>query len=101
TRTKIDVSSTLTRMICVDFSTISFRNSHCSWSIESSRLGWLKNTNHDKNTTCADGLVVRVVSGPRSSSPRRSQLEPGLIERGTFQLKRLHRAAVIEFIPWN
>jgi hypothetical protein len=48
-------------MICVDFSTISFRNSHCSWSIESSRLGWLKNTNHDKNMTCADGLVVRVV----------------------------------------
>lgn len=36
-----------------------------------------------------------------SSSPRRSQLEPGLIERGTYRLKRLRRAAVIEFIPWN
>ena len=35
------------------------------------------------------------------SSPRRSQLEPGLIERGTFRLKRLQRAAVIEIIPWN
>jgi hypothetical protein len=30
-----------------------------------------------------------------------SQLEPGLIERGTFHLKRLRRAAVIEFTPWN
>ena len=36
-----------------------------------------------------------------SVSPRRSQLEPGLIERGTFRLKRLRRAAVIEFFPWN
>src|SRR6516165_2319367 len=35
------------------------------------------------------------------NSPRRSQLEPGLIERGTFCLKRLRRAAVIEVIPWN
>jgi hypothetical protein len=35
------------------------------------------------------------------SSPRRSQLEPGLIERGTFCLNRLRRAAVIEIIPWN
>jgi hypothetical protein len=35
------------------------------------------------------------------SSPRRSQLEPGLIERGTFRLSRLRRAAVIEFLPWN
>lgn len=34
-------------------------------------------------------------------SPRRSQLEPGLIERGTFQLKRLHRRAVIALFPWN
>jgi hypothetical protein len=34
-------------------------------------------------------------------SPRRSQLEPGLIERGTFCLSKLRRAAVIEFIPWN
>jgi hypothetical protein len=35
------------------------------------------------------------------SSPRRSQLEPGFIERGTFCVKRLRRAAVIEIIPWN
>jgi hypothetical protein len=35
------------------------------------------------------------------NSPRRSQLEPGLIERGTFCIKRLRRAAVIEIIPWN
>ena len=33
--------------------------------------------------------------------PRRSQLEPGLIERGTVRLNRLRRAAVLEFIPWN
>src|SRR5262249_12481353 len=37
----------------------------------------------------------------RPTSPRRSQLEPGLIERGTFRLSRLRRAAVIEFFPWN
>src|SRR5262249_40151757 len=36
-----------------------------------------------------------------TSSPRRSQLQPGLIERGTLRLKRLRRAPVIEFIPWN
>jgi hypothetical protein len=35
------------------------------------------------------------------SCPRRSQLEPGLIERGTFRIKRLRRAAVIYIIPWN
>jgi hypothetical protein len=35
------------------------------------------------------------------SSRRRTQLEPGLIERGTLRLKRLCRAAVIEVIPWN
>ncbi len=35
------------------------------------------------------------------NSPRRSQLEPGLIERGTVRLKRLHRAAVIALFPWN
>ena len=35
------------------------------------------------------------------NSPRRTQLEPGFIERGTLRLKRLHRAAVIEVIPWN
>ena len=38
---------------------------------------------------------------PSGISPRRSQLKPGLIERGTFRLKRLHRAAVIAFCPWN
>jgi hypothetical protein len=35
------------------------------------------------------------------SSPRRSQLEPGLIERGAFQVKRLHRKAIVAFFPWN
>ena len=34
-------------------------------------------------------------------SPRRSQLEPGLIERGTLQIKRLHRRVIIVFFPWN
>ena len=28
-------------------------------------------------------------------------LAEGLIERGTFQLKRLHRAPVIALFPWN
>src|SRR5437868_11135173 len=35
------------------------------------------------------------------SSPRRSQLEPAFIERGTLQLNRLGRAAVIAIFPWN
>ena len=35
------------------------------------------------------------------SSPRQSQLEPGIIERGAFCLKRLHRKVVIAFFPWN
>jgi hypothetical protein len=35
------------------------------------------------------------------SSPRRTQLEPGFVERGTLRLRRLRRAAVIEVIPWN
>ena len=43
----------------------------------------------------------RLVRRKESSSPRRSQLEPGLIERGAFQIKRLHRRAVIAFVPWN
>jgi hypothetical protein len=34
-------------------------------------------------------------------SPRRTQLEPGFVERGTLRHKRLRRAAVIEVIPWN
>jgi hypothetical protein len=34
-------------------------------------------------------------------SPRRTQLEPGFIERGTLCLKMLRRAAVIEIIPRN
>jgi hypothetical protein len=36
-----------------------------------------------------------------NESPRRTQLEPGFIERRALHLKRLHRAAVIEVIPWN
>lgn len=36
-----------------------------------------------------------------SSSPRRSQLEPGFIERGTFRINRLRRAAVITLSPWT
>ena len=35
------------------------------------------------------------------SSPRCTQLDPGFIERGTLQLKRLRRVAVIAFYPWN
>src|SRR5262245_33383289 len=31
----------------------------------------------------------------------RPQLDSCFIERGTFQLKRLHRAAVIALHPWN
>ena len=42
--------------------------------------------------------MVRVES---RNSPRRTQLEPGFIERGTLRVKRLRRAAVIEVIPWN
>ena len=34
-------------------------------------------------------------------SPRRSQLDSGFVERGTLQLNRLHRAAVIELFPWS
>ena len=34
-------------------------------------------------------------------SPRRSQLDSGFVERGTLQVKRLHRAAVIGLFPWN
>jgi hypothetical protein len=49
----------------------------------------------------------RISSSARGSqmrpdnSPRRTQLEPGLIECGTLRLKRLHRSAVTEVIPWN
>jgi hypothetical protein len=46
-------------------------------------------------------LPFHFVGNTFEPAPRRSQLEPGLIERGTFRLKRLRRAAVIEFIPWN
>jgi hypothetical protein len=35
------------------------------------------------------------------SSPRRSQLDSGFIERGTLQVNRLRRAAVIAIFPWN
>jgi len=35
------------------------------------------------------------------NSPRRSQLDLLIIERGALQLKRLHRAAVIAIHPWN
>ena len=35
------------------------------------------------------------------SSPRRSQLDSGFIERGTLQVNRLRRAAVIAILPWN
>lgn len=37
----------------------------------------------------------------RETSPRRSQLDSCFVERGTFLLKRLHRAAVIELFPWG
>ena len=49
----------------------------------------------------------RISSSARGSqmrpdnSPRRTQLEPGFIERGIVRLKRLRRVAVIEVIPWN
>ena len=35
------------------------------------------------------------------SSPRRSQLDSGFVERGTLQFNRLRRAAVIAIFPWN
>ena len=35
------------------------------------------------------------------NSPSHPQLEPGFIERGAFRINRLHRAAVIDLIPWN
>jgi len=45
--------------------------------------------------------VNRVETGLGSNSPRRTQLEPGFVERGVLSLKRLHRAAIVEIIPWN
>jgi hypothetical protein len=44
------------------------------------------------------GVVKRVMG---KSSPRRSQLDSGFVERGTLQLKRLHRAAVIDLFGWS
>jgi hypothetical protein len=38
---------------------------------------------------------------PTRVSPRRTQLEPGFVERGSLRIKRLRRSAVIEVIPWN
>ena len=35
------------------------------------------------------------------SSPRRSQLDSGFVERGPLQFNRLRRAAVIAIFPWN
>jgi hypothetical protein len=35
------------------------------------------------------------------NSPRLSQLDSSFIERGTLQVKRLRRAAVIAIFPWN
>jgi hypothetical protein len=35
------------------------------------------------------------------NSPRRSQLDSCFVERGAFQIKRLHRRADIAFFPWN
>ena len=51
--------------------------------------------------TDREQLILRDSHNRPEGYPRRSQLEPGLIERGTFCLKRLRRAAVIEIIPWN
>jgi len=39
--------------------------------------------------------------GGDQSSPRRSQLDSGFVERGTLQFNRLRRAAVIAIFPWN
>jgi len=56
-----------------------------------------------RNFAATDGCRLTVLGSHHrpEGSPRRSQLEPGLIERGVFCLKKLRRAAVIEFIPWN
>jgi hypothetical protein len=35
------------------------------------------------------------------SSPRLSQLDSAFVERGTLQINRLRRAAVIAIFPWN
>src|SRR5262249_33506180 len=45
--------------------------------------------------------VSRLVRGKERNSPRRSQLDSRFVERGTLQLQRLRRAAVIAFIPWG
>jgi hypothetical protein len=51
---------------------------------------------------CADRKGARfAVRLETRNSPRRTQLEPGFIERGTLRLKRLRRAAIIAVIPWN
>src|SRR6516165_10567713 len=51
---------------------------------------------HEYNATATK--LVRVET---RNSPRRPQLDSCFVERGTFQLKRLHRAAVIALFPWN
>jgi hypothetical protein len=37
----------------------------------------------------------------RKAPRRRTQLEPGLVERGSLQLKRIRRAAVIALYHWS
>jgi hypothetical protein len=49
-----------------------------------------------------DGRTVsEVVRVETRNSPRLSQLDSAFIERGTLQLNRLRRAAVIAMFPWN
>jgi hypothetical protein len=49
----------------------------------------------------------RISSSARGSqmrpdnSPRRSQLDSAFVERGTLQINRLRRGAVIAIFPWN
>ncbi len=47
------------------------------------------------------GIAVSRVRSLVATSPRRSQLDSCFIERGTLQVKRLRRAAIIAIHPWN
>jgi hypothetical protein len=54
--------------------------------------------------TCLPGFPEcrpRIGCSRFPGSPRRSQLEPGLIERGTFRLERLYRKGRFCSLPWN
>jgi hypothetical protein len=58
-------------------------------------------TGTSKKDALQEALDAAIQAPWTAPSPRRTQLEPGFIERGTLRRKRLHRAAVVEVIPWS